>query len=65
LQIEIGHNGGDGIFVVLTFGHLQQFIGIGQGIADARQQADDLLQLCPLLTQLLGTLGVVPDIRNF
>jgi hypothetical protein len=64
-SLDIGGNRRDGAFVLLGFGQLQQFVRAAQAIVQAADAVDYLVELRALLAELLGTLGVVPDVRIF
>jgi hypothetical protein len=54
-----------GVLVVLHLGQFQQFAGAGQAFLDVADAVDGLVQQRTLAAQLLGVLGVVPDVRAF
>jgi hypothetical protein len=63
--VDIGGNRRDGTFVLLGLGQLQQFVRAAQAIVQAADAVDDLVELRAFLAELLGALGVVPDVRIF
>jgi hypothetical protein len=63
--VQVGDHGQRGIVVLLALRQLQQFAGLGQPIQDGGDAADGFFQVGALAPQVLGVLGVVPDIRVF
>jgi hypothetical protein len=64
-RVHVGSNRPCGAFVVLGGGQLQQFVGAAEAVCQAADAGDDLVKLCAFLAELLGPLGVVPDIGVF
>jgi len=63
--VQVGDHGQGGIFVLLAFRQFQQFAGLGQAIQDRGDAANGLFQVGAFTAQVLGVLGVVPDVWVF
>jgi hypothetical protein len=62
---DIGHDGVEGVLVVLHLGQLEQFERAGEALVERLQAMDDLLERGALAAEALGLLGLVPDRRAF
>jgi hypothetical protein len=64
-RIDIGRHRDSGAVVFLGLGQLEQFAGAVQAVAQRAYAVDDPVERRPLLAELLGAFGVVPDVRVF
>jgi hypothetical protein len=60
----IGDSGGSAL-VLLGFGQFEQLARAGKAVAERADAIDDPVERRALLAELLGALGVVPDVRVF
>ena len=51
--------------VALGLGELEQFVRAAQAFAERADAIDDAVELRAFLAELLGALGIVPDVRVF
>jgi hypothetical protein len=61
--VQVGLDLPDGIGVVLLDRHLQQLLGVLQRTLVAIEVADELGEARALPVQLLGMVGIIPDLR--
>jgi hypothetical protein len=60
---DVALDGAEGGVVVLVARELEQPLRVAQAARDAGEAADDGVELLLLLAELLGALGIVPDLR--
>ena len=63
--VQVGDHGQGGVLVLLGLGQLQQLGGIVQAIEHRGDAAHGLFQAGTFAAQVLGVLGVVPDVGAF
>ena len=63
--VDVCRNGDSRAFVFLGFRQFEQLACTGKAIAERADAVDDPVERRAFLAELLGALGVVPDVRIF